>query len=228
MRLSQQQSSSQSQSSSKLNGQQGQEKGIDTKDINANGTLKEIKAESKVEVEVEVKEVELDLGYLLVAFFHHFGNPNNLNSDTIVKLRIKSYTPKNQAKNSLNNESNDNVNNQVNSQVKSEGKNDVKNGEKNGVIYQSQQEEQQEEILEAEADFTRSMQVTACQKVFQTAHSILLGDLKSCEPIKGKGTGTGAVSGNGGGSGSGSGGGSGRYVRTLRWLQPQFDSTTSG
>lgn len=190
MRLSQQQSSSQSQSSSKLNGQQGQEKGIDTKDINANGTLKEIKAESKVEVEVEVKEVELDLGYLLVAFFHHFGNPNNLNSDTIVKLRIKSYTPQIERKNGVKNEVED----------------------KNSYLPQ------QEEILEAEADFTRSMQVTACQKVFQTAHSILLGDLKSCEPIKGKST--GAV--------SSSGSGSGRYVRTLRWLQPQFDSTTSG
>ena len=34
-----------------------------------------------------------DLGYLLVAFFHHFGNPYNLNSHTIVKVRLQAYTP---------------------------------------------------------------------------------------------------------------------------------------
>ena len=43
-------------------------------------------------------------------------------------------------------------------------------------------------------------QVSACQKVFQAAHSVLLQDLKSCEPLKG------------------------RNVRSLKWLQPQFSS----
>ena len=42
--------------------------------------------------DVDIKS-GVDLGYLLVAFFHHFGNPNNLNSDTVVRIKLKAYRP---------------------------------------------------------------------------------------------------------------------------------------
>jgi hypothetical protein len=34
-------------------------------------------------------DLDLDLGYLLVAFLHHFGNPRNLNSSTVVRVKLK-------------------------------------------------------------------------------------------------------------------------------------------
>ena len=34
-----------------------------------------------------------DLGYLLVAFLHHFGNKYNLNSDTVVRVKLQAYVP---------------------------------------------------------------------------------------------------------------------------------------
>ena len=53
-----------------------------------------------------------------------------------------------------------------------------------------------------------TIQILACQKVFQAAHTVLLEDLKSCEPSLG---GKGKIKGN---------------VRTLKWLQPQYNSNS--
>ena len=88
----------------------------------------------------------------------------------------------------------------------------IEDGSSSSNSLTRSQVEDEAELLEAEADFTRSMQVVTCQKVFQAAHNVLLGDLKSCEPLNEKGSGVA----------------SGRRVRSLRWLQPQFDSSTSG
>ena len=72
-----------------------------------------------------------------------------------------------------------------------------------------------------------SCQVCACQKVFQAAHTVLLGDLKSCEPvnIRGKNKGDKADKGDKGDRGENNG--VGRSVRSLKWLQPQFDSNVA-
>ena len=72
------------------------------------------------------------------------------------------------------------------------------------------------EILEAEADFTRSMQILACQKLFQAAHTVLLGDLKSCTPSRTKGNTTKVGKST-----------ETRNVRSLGWLRPQFDNGSS-
>ena len=37
-------------------------------------------------------DLDLDLGYLLVAFLHHFGNPRNLNSSTVVRVKLKAVS----------------------------------------------------------------------------------------------------------------------------------------
>jgi hypothetical protein len=68
--------------------------GNDTKD-NSDKFEKENKEEIKLNnLESSVAKVQSpDLGYLLVAFFHHFGNPYNLNSHTIVKVRLQAYIP---------------------------------------------------------------------------------------------------------------------------------------
>ena len=144
--------------------------------------------------DVDVKS-GVDLGYLLVAFFHHFGNPNNLNSDTVVRIKLKAYRP---------------------------GK-----GEEGGAGREGEREGRagtvavagaggEGEILEAEADFTRSMQILACQKLFQAAHTVLLGDLKSCTPSRTKGNTTKVGKST-----------ETRNVRSLGWLRPQFDNGPS-
>ena len=77
-------------------------------------------------------------------------------------------------------------------------------------------EDGDEEILEAEADFTRSMQIIACQKTFHAAHSVLVQDLQSCTAIKSKGNNTHAENSD-----------EVRNARTLKWLQPKFDNNAS-
>ena len=66
----------------------------DTKD-NSNESENKNKEEIKLNnLESSAATVQSpDLGYLLVAFFHHFGNPYNLNSHTIVKVRLQAYMP---------------------------------------------------------------------------------------------------------------------------------------
>ena len=48
----------------------------------------------KADVESSAEKVQgPDLGYLLVAFLHHFGSKYNLNSDTVVRIRLQAYVP---------------------------------------------------------------------------------------------------------------------------------------
>ena len=144
---------------------------------------------SKIEVEKDHKmnqnrpdldlKSEVDLGYLLVAFFHHYGNPNNLNSDTIVRVKIRAYRPDKEGRS-------------VGREGEGEGKGkkrigkEIERGE--GLARADATAVEEGEILEAEADFTRSMQILACQKLFQAAHTVLVQDLKSCTPSKAKGS----------------------------------------
>ena len=61
---------------------------------NENEYIYQHKEEIKLDAESSSEKVESpDLGYLLVAFLHHFGSQYNLNSDTVVRVRLQAYVP---------------------------------------------------------------------------------------------------------------------------------------
>ena len=52
-----------------------------------------VNEKNQQEKEIDNETNHIDLGYLLVAFFHHYGSPYHLNSNTIVRLKIPAFTP---------------------------------------------------------------------------------------------------------------------------------------
>ena len=85
-------SSSSSSSSSLLTNNKKKNQSQNQNGINEN--INQHKDEINFNAESCTEKVQSpDLGYLLVAFFHHFGSQYNLNSDTVVRVRLQAYAP---------------------------------------------------------------------------------------------------------------------------------------